>query len=63
MDQLGTSDGGPFMAPPAVAPVGCCTPRRTAVLGARPNNDIIDVTGTASVTFAEFAVRAAAAWK
>jgi uncharacterized protein YbjT (DUF2867 family) len=31
--------------------------------GARPNSDILDVTGTAPVTFAEFAVKTAPAWK
>jgi uncharacterized protein YbjT (DUF2867 family) len=31
--------------------------------GARPNSDILDVTGTAPVTFAEFAAKTAPAWK
>jgi uncharacterized protein YbjT (DUF2867 family) len=31
--------------------------------GARPNGDVLDVTGTAPVTFAEFAARTAPAWK
>lgn len=31
--------------------------------GARPNNDVFDVTGTAPVTFAEFAAKTAPAWK
>jgi hypothetical protein len=31
--------------------------------GARPNGDVFDVTGTAPVTFAEFASRTAPAWK
>jgi uncharacterized protein YbjT (DUF2867 family) len=31
--------------------------------GARPNGDVLEVTGTAPVTFAEFAARAAPAWK
>jgi len=31
--------------------------------GARPNSDVLDVTGTAPVTFAEFAGRTAPAWK
>jgi uncharacterized protein YbjT (DUF2867 family) len=31
--------------------------------GARPNNDVLDVTGTAPVTFAEFAAKTAPAWK
>jgi uncharacterized protein YbjT (DUF2867 family) len=31
--------------------------------GARPNCDVLDVTGTAPVTFAEFAARTAPAWK
>ena len=31
--------------------------------GARPNSDVLEVTGTAPVTFAEFAARAAPAWK
>jgi uncharacterized protein YbjT (DUF2867 family) len=31
--------------------------------GARPNSDVLDVTGTAPVTFAEFAARTAPAWK
>ena len=31
--------------------------------GARPNSDVLDVTGTAPVTFAEFAARTALAWK
>lgn len=31
--------------------------------GARPNSDVLDVTGTAPVTFAEFAARTAQAWK
>jgi uncharacterized protein YbjT (DUF2867 family) len=31
--------------------------------GARPNGDVRDVTGTAPVTFAEFAARTAPAWK
>jgi len=31
--------------------------------GARPNSDVLDVTGTAPVTFAEFAAKAAPAWK
>jgi uncharacterized protein YbjT (DUF2867 family) len=31
--------------------------------GARPNSDVLEVTGTAPVTFAEFAARTAPAWK
>jgi uncharacterized protein YbjT (DUF2867 family) len=31
--------------------------------GARPNGDVLEVTGTAPVTFAEFAARTAPAWK
>jgi uncharacterized protein YbjT (DUF2867 family) len=31
--------------------------------GARPNSDVLDVTGTAPVTFAEFAAKTAPAWK
>ncbi len=31
--------------------------------GARPNSDVLDVTGAAPVTFAEFAARTAPAWK
>jgi uncharacterized protein YbjT (DUF2867 family) len=31
--------------------------------GARPNSDVLDVTGAAPVTFAEFAARTAQAWK
>jgi uncharacterized protein YbjT (DUF2867 family) len=31
--------------------------------GARPNSDVLKVTGTAPVTFAEFAARTAPAWK
>jgi uncharacterized protein YbjT (DUF2867 family) len=31
--------------------------------GARPNGDVLDVTGTAPVTFAEFAAKTAPAWK
>ena len=31
--------------------------------GARPNGDVLAVTGTAPVTFAEFAAKAAPAWK
>lgn len=31
--------------------------------GAHPNSDVLDVTGTAPVTFAEFAARTAQAWK
>jgi uncharacterized protein YbjT (DUF2867 family) len=31
--------------------------------GARPNSDVLQVTGTAPVTFAEFAARTAPAWK
>ena len=31
--------------------------------GARPNSDVLDVTGRAPVTFAEFAARTAPAWK
>jgi uncharacterized protein YbjT (DUF2867 family) len=31
--------------------------------GARPNSDVLDVTGTAPVTFAEFAATTAPAWK
>jgi hypothetical protein len=31
--------------------------------GARPYSDILDVTGTAPVTFAEFAANTAPAWK
>jgi uncharacterized protein YbjT (DUF2867 family) len=31
--------------------------------GARPNSDVLEVTGTAPLTFAEFAARAAPAWK
>jgi uncharacterized protein YbjT (DUF2867 family) len=31
--------------------------------GARPNSDVLDVTGTAPVTFAEFAAMTAPAWK
>jgi uncharacterized protein YbjT (DUF2867 family) len=31
--------------------------------GARPNSDILDVTGTAPVTFAEFAAKTAPVWK
>jgi uncharacterized protein YbjT (DUF2867 family) len=31
--------------------------------GARPNSDVLDVTGTAPVTFAEFAANTAPAWK
>jgi uncharacterized protein YbjT (DUF2867 family) len=31
--------------------------------GARPNSDVLDVTGTAPVTFAEFAAKTARAWK
>ena len=30
--------------------------------GARPNSDILDVTGTAPVSFAEFAAKTAPAW-
>jgi uncharacterized protein YbjT (DUF2867 family) len=31
--------------------------------GARPNSDVLDVTGTAPLTFAEFAAKTAPAWK
>ena len=31
--------------------------------GARPNSDVLEVAGTAPITFAEFAARAAPAWK
>jgi uncharacterized protein YbjT (DUF2867 family) len=31
--------------------------------GARPNSDVLDVTGTRPVTFAEFAAKTASAWK
>jgi hypothetical protein len=31
--------------------------------GAHPNSDVRDVTGTAPVTFAEFAAKTALAWK
>jgi hypothetical protein len=31
--------------------------------GARPNSDVLDVTGTAPVTFAEFVAKTAPAWK
>jgi hypothetical protein len=31
--------------------------------GARPNGDVLDVTGAAPVTFAEFAAATASAWK
>jgi uncharacterized protein YbjT (DUF2867 family) len=31
--------------------------------GARPNSDVLDITGTAPVTFAEFAAKTAPAWK
>jgi uncharacterized protein YbjT (DUF2867 family) len=31
--------------------------------GARPNSDVLEVTGTAPVTFAEFAAKTAPAWK
>ena len=31
--------------------------------GARPNSDVLDVTGTAPVTFAEFAAKTSPAWK
>ena len=31
--------------------------------GARPNSDILDVTGSAPVTLAEFAAKTAPAWK
>jgi hypothetical protein len=31
--------------------------------GARPNGDVLEVTGTAPVTFAEFAAKTAPAWK
>jgi hypothetical protein len=31
--------------------------------GARPNSDVLEVTGAAPVTFAEFAARTAPAWK
>jgi hypothetical protein len=31
--------------------------------GARPNSDVLEVTGTPPVTFAEFAAKTAPAWK
>jgi hypothetical protein len=31
--------------------------------GARPNGDVLKVTGAAPLTFAEFAARTALAWK
>jgi hypothetical protein len=31
--------------------------------GARPNGDVLEVTGTSPVTFAEFAAKTAPAWK
>ena len=31
--------------------------------GARPNSDVLDITGTAPITFAEFAAKTAPAWK
>jgi hypothetical protein len=31
--------------------------------GGRPNSDVLDVTGTAPATFAEFAAKTALAWK